>query len=585
MSHCGLLESMAATHGSVCWSERLTAEVAVNAALLLVALIVGLTTAADYGATIDEFNANDYGPKALAWYTSGFTDRSQFETVEFSLWYYGPWFQMITAAVQSLGLAEPLAVRHALTFVVGLLGIATVCPIGRLSFGPWVGLSALTLCLLTGYLYGNLFFAPIDIPFLATMCWALLAIMVMARTTVPTWPATVCTGIAIGLTIATRTGGIINQLYLVGTMALCAVEALVLAGSSARRAMVQIAVRSCAAIMLAWIIAWVLWPWLQIGNPLTQFKIAYTHFVTLVSEFQFVDWGRWLWTNALPWSYIPDQWLARLPIGFLALLALAVLLAIFDAMRFIRLGLMRFRRHGALGLRRLVLLITRGRNILLIWIAAILPLSFVMTQQASLYDGVRHTLFIVPLLAAIAGWAAVRLWHSLGRLRVLAAVFATIYAACLAADLIILHPLEYIAMNAFAGGTAGAYRRFELDYWSAASTEALKQLENRLDGSGAFAAGQPSILVCIPHREHMITSMLGSRWRVELDPEKADFVIESERWRCAKDHPILILVDEVTRYNRAFAWTYINQRSGYFDLSRSQPKWAKGQTAMSKIVE
>jgi hypothetical protein len=551
-----------------CWSERVTGESAASAALLISALIVGLATAADYGATIDEFNANDYGPKALAWYTSGFADRSQFETVEFSLWYYGPWFQIITAAVQSLGLAEPLTARHAMTFIVGLLGVATVYPIGRLSFGPWVGPSALALCLLTGYLYGNLFFAPIDIPFLAAMCWALLAIMVMARTTVPTWPATVCAGMAIGLAIATRTGGIITQVYLIGAMTLCAIEALVLTGS-ARQVTLQIAVRSCVAIMLAWIVAWALWPWLQSGNPLTQFKIAYTHFVTLVAEFQFVDWGRWLWTNALPWSYIPDQWLARLPIGFLGLLVLAVLLAIFDSIRFIRLGVRRFRQHRILGLRRLLLLIARGRNMLLIWIAAILPVAFVMTQQASLYDGIRHTLFIIPLLAVIAGWAAVRLWHSLHRLRVVAAVFAIIYAASLAADLVILHPLEYTAMNAFAGGTAGAYRRFELDYWSAASTEALRQLENRLDRSGGFAAASPSILVCIPNREHMIQLMLGSRWLVELDPEKADFVIESERWRCAKNHPTLVLLNEVTRYNQAFAWTYVNERSRYLDFAFS----------------
>jgi hypothetical protein len=393
--------------------------------------------------------------------------------------------------------------------------------------------------------------------------------MVMARTTVPTWAATICAGIAIGLAIATRTGGIINQVYLIGTMALCAVEVLVLTGSGARQAMLQIAVRGCAALILAWIVAWALWPWLQIGNPLTQFKIAYTHFVTLVSEFQFVDWGRWLWTNSLPWSYIPDQWLARLPIGFLVLLALALLLAIINSIRFVRLGAMRFRQHGTLGLRRLLLLIARDRNILLIWIAAILPVSFVMTQQASLYDGIRHTLFIIPLLAVIAGWAAVKLWHSLGRLRVPAAVFATVYAASLAADLVILHPLEYIAMNAFAGGASGAYRRFELDYWSAASTEALKQLENRLDRSGVFAVAQPSILVCIPYREHMITPMLGSKWRLELDPEKADFVIESERSRCVRNHPTLILLDEVTRYNHAFAWTYVNERSRYLGLAFS----------------
>ncbi len=92
-------------------------------------------------------------------------------------------------------------------------------------------------------------------------------------------------------------------------------------------------------------------------------------------------------------------------------------------------------------------------------------------------------------------------------------------------------------------------------------------MEDRLDRSGALPALQPSILVCIPDREHMITLMLGLRWRIELDPEKADFVIESERWPCAKNHPHLILLDEVIRYNRVFAWTYINERSRYLDLA------------------
>ena len=34
--------------------------------------------------------------------------------------------------------------------------------------------------------------------------------------------------------------------------------------------------------------------------------------------------------------------------------------------------------------------------------------------------------------------------------------------------------LEYVAMNTFAGGTRGAYDRFELDYFSVAATEALR---------------------------------------------------------------------------------------------------------------
>ena len=189
-------------------------------AILAMTLVIGPATAGDYGMTIDEFNTDDYGPKALAWYTSGFTDRSHFETVEFSLWYYGPWFQSLTAFAQSLGLADPVTVRHAMTFLAGSVGLATLLPIARFSGDLWAGPAALVLCLITGYRYGGLFFSPIDAPFLAAMSLATLAVAHMARQVVPTWSATICAGLATGLAIATRTGGIITHAYLVGAMAL-----------------------------------------------------------------------------------------------------------------------------------------------------------------------------------------------------------------------------------------------------------------------------------------------------------------------------------------------------------------------------
>lgn len=542
-------------------------ERAAGLALLAVALVVGLVTATDYGVTIDEFNANDYGPKALAWYTSGFTDRSQFETVEFSLWYYGPWLQMLTAATQSLGLAHPLTVRHALTFAVGLAGIAALYPIARLSFGRWAGPTAIAICLSTGYVYGNLFFAPIDVPFLAAMCWATLAIMAMGRTVVPTWPATICAGLAIGLAIATRTGGIITHPYLAGVLTLAALEAVASNRSAARGVVLRIALRGAAAIVLAWIVAIALWPWLQIGNPFTQFKIAYSYFAAIPTEFEFDHWGRRLLTTALPWSYIPEQWFARLPVGFLALLATAVMLGLGAALRWLRLGIARWRRGAPGELRDSVLALARSRNVLLVWVAAAVPVGFLMVTHATFYDGVRHTLFVIPMLALLAGWALVRVARALGRGRLVAGALATAYGGALVANLAVLHPLEYIATNALAGGTAGSYGRFELDYWSAGATEALRRIEHRLDQAGAFARGTPGILVCIPYREYMTGIMLDPKWRLEVDPDKADFVIESERSRCAADKPALALIDEVKRYDRAFAWTYVNTASRWRDAA------------------
>ena len=310
------------------WRHRVSgpkanSELLLVSALLAGALVLGLSTAADYGISIDEFNADDYGPKALAWYTSGFTDRSHFETVEFSLWYYGPWFHLLTAAVQMLDLADRFTVRHAMTFLVGLGGLAALYPIGRLAAGRWTGLTAIVLCLMTGYLYGSLFFTPIDVPFLAAMTWATLAILVMARDTLPSWRSTMAAGLATGLAIATRTGGIITHVYLVGVLGLCAAGLFAESGRLPARYLLQLGARYAAVVGTAWLTAVALWPWLQVGNPFKQFMIAVHHFATIPMSYEFSHWGERIRTDALPALYIPGQLAARLPEAFLLLLIIA----------------------------------------------------------------------------------------------------------------------------------------------------------------------------------------------------------------------------------------------------------------------
>jgi hypothetical protein len=61
----------------------------------------------------------------------------------------------------------------------------------------------------------------------------------------------------------------------------------------------------------------------------------------------------------------------------------------------------------------------------------------------------------------------------LRRAPVVAAGAAGIYVGGIVNTLTALHPLEYIAMNALAGGTRGDYNKFELDYWALAATEAI----------------------------------------------------------------------------------------------------------------
>ena len=543
--------------GSRAPGPAIDAEIVATGALLGVVLVVGLATAGDYALTVDEFNTDDYGPKALAWYTSGFTDRSHFEAVEFSLWYYGPWFQMLTAYVQSFDLADRVVVRHVLTFLVGLAGVAALLPTARLAVGRWAGLAAIALCLLTGYFYGSLFFTPIDVPFAAAMTWATLAIVVMTRQLVPSWRATIIAGLLTGLAIATRTGGIITHAYLLAGLLLCVVEFFANHGRVTLRYLLQLGARYAAAIVIAWMTAITLWPWLQIGNPFRQFKTALVHFATIPMTYEFSHWGERVWTSELPASYIPGQLLARLPEIFLLLLAVALIAAIAGGTALVRNTAAQWRRDPRASLRAAGLVIARKREVLIVCAAVVVPIGFLVAQRATLYDGVRHVLFVIPMLAILAGYGLWVLLPRLSRAPVVVAAVAGAYIGGLIATLAVLHPLEYVAMNALVGGTRGAYGNFELDYWSVAATEALRRLERRLDYDPAVRAADspPSLLICIPWREQLIDPMLKRPWIVETDPDNADFIIATERWPCA-DNKRLVLIDEVKRFDRTFAWVY-----------------------------
>ena len=72
------------------------------------------------------------------------------------------------------------------------------------------------------------------------------------------------------------------------------------------------------------------------------------------------------------------------------------------------------------------------------------------------------------------------------------------------------------------------------------------------DDPGRFATNPPSIKLCIGFHEEMVAPMFGRPWRLEDEASKADFIIESERWRCAKHLPVIV-VDELKRFGLPFA--------------------------------
>src|SRR5262249_10542332 len=147
-------------------------------------------------------------------------------------------------------------------------------------------------------------------------------------------------------------------------------------GRAAAPQLARIGVMTLAAMAIAWLTATALWPWLQLGNPFTQYAAAYSHFLRIPMEFSFPSWGEEVATNALPWYYIPSQFLARLPEVSLLLLIGAALFGIATAIAFTSAAAARYRAHGIAGLRAPALALTRSRGTLLVIMAATVPPAF-----------------------------------------------------------------------------------------------------------------------------------------------------------------------------------------------------------------
>src|SRR5262249_11651674 len=240
------------------------------------------------------------------------------------------------------------------------------------------------------------------VPFMFAMTWATLAIMLMAVPIVPLWPATIAAGLFTGLAIATRSSGLITHVYLIGAMTLCALEALTHGGRSAAGDLVRIGVRTVAAILIAWLTAIALWPWLQIGNPIAQFGEAFFYFANHPASWEFPHWGEMVHTTTLPWSYVPAQLLVRLPEGFLLLLCVAVLSGIASVLATLRLGFATISQPSRL--KEVMMATAQARQPLIVWVAATLPIAAIILQRSTLYDGIRHVLFLIPMLALVASF-------------------------------------------------------------------------------------------------------------------------------------------------------------------------------------
>ncbi|HEY8150390.1 MAG TPA: hypothetical protein VIK51_15895 [Vicinamibacteria bacterium] len=422
---------------------------------LLVALIaaVMLSTVLDYGMTGDEGVQHRYARRVLHWYATLGADRSAVAEEDISM--YGALFEGLAEAAASVSPLDPYETRHVVNVLFALAAFVAVLRMGRHLGGTLGGVLAVLLLALTPPFYGHAFNNPKDIPFAATFAVAVCMILVVSdRSPRLRRRDILAAAMAIGMAAGVRVAGIVLfgfALLLWAGVALIRSRAGVATEAGHWRDLRRLALAWLVVVVIGWAVMVVLWPWAQVAplrNPLRALGAFSRFWETMVV---FYD-GQYVLNGTVSRFYIPRWFALTMPETYLIAAALGVL----------QLG--RRWRRPAWPLEMRVKLLQAGWLVLV----ATLPVTWVVARHTPLYDGLRHFLFVVPLLAVATGASAASYLRACrGRTEgTIAGLALAGLGALTLSDMIALHPYEAIYFNRLvAGGLRRAVERYDTDYW------------------------------------------------------------------------------------------------------------------------
>ena len=503
-----------------------------RAGLVSAALLVILTFRS-YGLIWDEEWQAIYGHKILAWYTSFFTDDSAFTYL--NLHFYGGAFDLVAALLNKVSPLGEYETRHLMGGLVGVLGLAGAWRLGQRMGGPRAGALAAGLLLLIPGFWGHAFFNPKDVPFAVAMLWTLVwAVRLVDQLPRPRLATVLAFGAVLGLALGTRIGGVLMLVYLGLVLGAYLVLYMWQRGLlRAARAAGSVALAMLPALVLAYAVMVVVWPW-ALQAPLNPWR-AFTTFAHFTWPGQVLAFGQHLSSQHLPWWYLPGQLLVQLPEVVLAGLALAGCMALAGLAAFWRAGLPRVANLPATMPDRLRSLLPLA----LVTLAALFPIAYFIAFKPAIYHGYRHFIFVVPPLAVLA---ALGLDHGLGlvarygrRAGTMAGVVVLSAMGWQAFQAARLFPNEYIYYNSLVGGVQGAEGRFNLDYWGNALHEGADLLDDRI-GARRKPDGKPwRVLVC--GYPLSAAYYLGPNFTTSNDSADADFYLAFTEGRCDRAIP------------------------------------------------
>jgi hypothetical protein len=505
--------------------------------LMAVGLIASLTFR-DYGLGWDDYTHAEYADLLLRMYGSGFKDTGALSFA--NLYMYGGGFDMAAALLHKVIPLELFETRRLLGAAIGVIGLAVTWRLGRRVGGPLAGLAALLLLALCPTFYGHMFMNPKDAPFAVAMVILMLGLVRLAEEYPSPSPRTVLiVGLGAGLSIGCRIlGGLALVYALAGFMPLVLEEIHTHSARDAAHRFAHVLYVLLPGLILGYLVMGLIWPW-SIMEPANPF-----HALTYFSHFFEKPWkemfdGALVSVPDMPWSYLPTLFALQLPEILLGLLVAGVV-------------------GTFMSLSRTEVSARRKTILLMLTLAATLPLVIAMVKRPALYNGIRHFIFVVPPMAVLAGttFAQTMSWLKENRRSWQPAAMAIFAFGLLLplGEMIRLHPYQYTHFNHIAGTVRSADSLFMLDYWGLALKQASDGLRDELvERQESPPRGRKwKVAVCGPQRPAQVA--LGPDFTIGWDSHAADFAMTLGEFYCkGLTAPVLV---EIKRDDVVFARVY-----------------------------
>jgi hypothetical protein len=500
--------------------------------------VIASLTFRDYGLGWDDYTHAEYADLLLRMYGSGFRDTAALSFA--NLYMYGGGFDMAAALLHKIIPLELFETRRLLGAVVGLIGLAVTWRLARRVGGPLAGLAALLLLVLCPTFYGHMFMNPKDAPFAVAMVILMLGLVRLAEEyPAPSARTVLLVGLGAGLSVGSRILGGLALIYaLAGFIPLLLEEVHGSGARQAARRFLDVLYMLLPGLVFGYLVMGLIWPWsiMEPGHPL-QALTYFSHFFEKPWKEMFD--GALVSVPDMPWSYLPTLFALQLPEVLLGL-TVAAIVGTF----------MSLSRKDVPARRKTVLL--------MLTLAATLPLVIAMVKRPALYNGIRHFIFVIPPMTVLGGlafgWLMERLKHNRRSWQPAAvAVFACGLLLPLA-EMIRLHPYQYTHFNHIAGTVRGADDLFMLDYWGLALKQASDGLREELVERQEFPprGRKWKVAVCGPQRPAQVA--LGPDFTIGWDSNAADFAMTLGEFYCkALTAPVMV---EIKRDDVVFARVY-----------------------------